>query len=229
MPYTYPDEDFCIFAANYPYDRSISIILLLINDYAYVPNCTCTMIWILKNAALFNFQFDNSMCASEFNSIYDFKTAFDACSFPAKHAKCQMNLTLMNQSFASYSDSYFQFYDAQFILIEIRDALKSYLDYWLLFAGFSTNLVTVIVLVNAFRKAASSVYSNNKDNQLASIKENFFTYMLINSIINCAYCLMMFVNETFPCVPKPGFTYEQTTCLTTETCIATTASVLKLS
>jgi hypothetical protein len=172
-------------------------------------------------------------CSSIINDSVKYKRAFDACGFEEKYQKCQLNMASLNQSFASYKDWYFQFYDAQYILVEITNILNNYFDYWVLVAGFLTNLITVIVIINAYRKA--SVYSTNKNNQLlGSIKEsNFFTYMLINSIINATYCLIMFFNEVFPCVQNPDPADEErymaNNCLITDICIATTASVLKLT
>jgi hypothetical protein len=230
--YNFPDEDFCIFS-NYPHNRSVLIRV----DYI-LYNCTCTMIWIFKNAALLATHYDQSEnydiaplsnpCSSLISDFVQFKHAFNACDFPDKYLKCQLNISIPNQSLSSYTDSYFQFYDTQYFLIKMRDILKSYFDYWILVLGFLTNLITAIVIINAYRKA--SVYSNNKDNQLGSIKENFFTYMLINSIINSIYSLLMFFNETLPCVPNPvGEKYIENNCLITDACIATTASVLKLT
>jgi hypothetical protein len=192
------------------------------------------MIWIYKNVALLQ-TFDHDViddvwapCSSLIFNISKFKRAFNDCGFTDKYQKCQLNMTTLNESLASYTDSYFQFYDAQYILTEIRDILKNYFDYWALVLGFLTNLATVIVIINAYRKA--SLYSNNKDNQLGSIKENFFSYMLINSIINAIYCIIMFFNETLPCVPNPaGERFIDNNCVMTDVCIATTASVLKLT
>jgi hypothetical protein len=225
--YAFPEQDFCIFS-NYPHDRSV---LVGLKDN-YLLNCTCTMIWMSKNAALLTTlntpSSYNPLCLSLISNNVTFKQAFDACGFPDKYEKCQMNMASLNKSLASYTDSYFQFYDAQYVFIEIRDILKNYFDYWVLVVGFLANLITVIVIINAYRKA--SAYSNNKDNQLGSIKENFFTYMLINSVINSIYCLIMFFNEVLPCVPNPvGEKYIENNCLITDVCIATTTSVLKLT
>jgi hypothetical protein len=227
-PYTFPDEDFCIFS-NYPHDRSV-----LIRTSPDLLNCTCLKIWISKNAALLAAHNElgesifGPICPSLVNDSVKFNQFFNACGFPDKYSRCQLNMASLNQSLASYTDSYFQFYDTQYVLIEMRDILKNYFDYWVLVVGFLANLITVVVIINAYRKA--SVYSNNKDNQLGSIKENFFTYMLINSIINSIYCLMMFFNETFPCVANvSGNGNLKSNCLVTDVCIATAASVLKLT
>jgi hypothetical protein len=231
-PYAYPDKDFCIFS-NYPHDRSVLIML----NYV-LHDCTCTLVWIFKNAAIlraFNeldvtYQLEPAQnpCSSLINDFVKFKQVFNACGFPDRYQKCQLNMLSLNQSLASYTDSYFQFYDAQYVFIEIRDILKNYFDYWVLVVGFLANLITVIVIINAYSKAIA--YSNNKDNQLGSIKENFFTYMLINSIINSIYCLIMFFNEVLPCVPNPtGEQFIEHNCVITDICITTTASVLKLT
>jgi hypothetical protein len=224
IPYTFPNEDFCIFA-NYPHNTSVLIVAIENHQ-----DCTCSKLWMSKNAALLasNNQLELSLaytpfCSSLVNDFFQFNQSFNACGFLDKYTKCQLNMVSLNQSLASYTDSYFQFYDAQYVLIEIRNILKNYFDYWVLVVGFLTNIITAIVIINAYAKA--SVYSNNKDNQLGSIKENFFTYMLINSIINSIYCVVMFFNETLPYVPIPN----GEDCYVREVCIATTASVLKLT
>jgi hypothetical protein len=226
IPYAFPDEDFCIFS-NYPFDKPVLLRI-------YAPgslNCPCSMIWMFKNVALL-FTINETIivsdvCKSLITDISNFTLAFNACGFSDKYSKCQMNMTSSNQSYASYTDSFFQFYDTLYILTEIGEILKNYFDYWVLVLGFLANLTLVIVIINAYRKA--NLYSNNKDNQLGSIKENYFTYMLINSIINSIYCLVIFFNETLPCVPNPvGRSYINKNCLITDVCIATTGSVLKL-
>jgi hypothetical protein len=232
IPHAFPDEDFCLFS-NYPHDRSVFIVL------KNGQKCTCTIVWMLKNPAflaaftkqnaLFNtFYLQNHPCTSLIYNFTQFKLAFNACGFPEKYLKCQLNVANLNQSTSSYTDSYFQFYDTQQILIEMRDILENYFDYWVLVLGFLANVITMIVIINAYRKA--SLYSNIKNNQLGSIKENFFTYMLINSLNNSIYCLIMFFNETLPCVAYPaGEMYSENNCHITDACIATTASVLKLT
>jgi hypothetical protein len=227
-PYDFPDKDFCIFS-NYPQDRSM---VLIFNDDLDQIDCTCTIIWITRNAAfLANYSAlygAQPICNSLVTNTSEFEMAFDACGFSEKYQKCQLNMAALNQSLASYTDSYFQFYDTQYVLIEIRNILKNYFDYWLLVLGFLANFITVIVIINAYRKA--SAFSNNKNNQLGSIKENFFRYVLINSSINSIYCLIMFFSETFACVPNlPDERYSKSNCNISDICIAATASVLKLT
>jgi hypothetical protein len=84
-------------------------------------------------------------CFSLVNDFVKFKRAFNACGFSDKYLKCQLNMASLNESPASYKDSYFQFYDAQYVLIEIRIILKNYFDYWVLVLGFLANLATAIV------------------------------------------------------------------------------------
>jgi hypothetical protein len=42
-PYTYPDEDYCLFV-NFPHDRLIYPIL----NMGYSFNCTCSIMWLIQ-------------------------------------------------------------------------------------------------------------------------------------------------------------------------------------
>jgi hypothetical protein len=103
IPYLFPDKDFCIFS-NYPHDKSV-FINTLNNDFlnkTLKNNCTCSMIWMSKNAmflaslatqnALFNVSYIPNPCTPLIYDSVKFKHAFNACNFPDKYKNCQLNM-----------------------------------------------------------------------------------------------------------------------------------------
>jgi hypothetical protein len=231
QPYTFPDEDFCIFA-NYPHEKGILTII----EYD-LPNCTCTITWLYKNPVLLtnyshvnvgypDYIFGNA-CLLLIQNLDQYERAFNECNFPEKIKKCNLNSANLNQSFVDYKDMYFYFYGIQSNLKQTQQILNTYFSKWVLFLGLLANFFTSIVIINSRYKA--NRYKNKKNNPLEGINDLFFTYMLINALINLVYCLMMFFYQIFPCEPTPvGRMSQIDNCLITNICISTTESILKL-
>ncbi len=90
-----------------------------------------------------------------------------------------------------------------------------------------TNILAIVTILNA-RKKNSRVDKDTKK-QLANLKEAFFTYMLINSILNSFYCLMFFFDYSIKCAPiLVDKDSTKDNCLQKDIWIGTVGSVLKL-
>jgi hypothetical protein len=197
-PYAFPDADFCYFA-NYPHNRSI-----LTKIEFDLSNCTCTIAWLYKNLVLLtNYSTIEhelltslgNACMVLINDSVRYKHTFTACDFSNRIYNCSLNSTKLNNSIADYQDKYFYFYGIQSNLKKAQQVLNNYFDTWVLFLGLLANLTTAILIINARSKIDR--YKNKKENQLGGIEELFFTYMLVNALINLIYCLMMFFIKYF--------------------------------
>jgi hypothetical protein len=71
--YTFPDEDFCNFT-NYPQNTALYTEIYTTSDL----NCSCTLVWILKNTAFFSKLFPN----------LNFDNEYEKCNFKQKLRDC---------------------------------------------------------------------------------------------------------------------------------------------
>jgi hypothetical protein len=247
--YAFPDAEFCMFA-NFSFNQLIVAtwnVQLVNNNSLSLLNCSCTLRWLLKNLALvMNFsdnpnvqqalyffrtkksKADPTMC--DLNDSSKYTQAFDACDFPARLQVCAQIQTTLQETETSFTDKYFQLYDIQHFLSQASDFLSGGFNIGVSVFALATNLATLIVIVYArcHKKAKGPVI--RKDDQLNSIDERFFTYMLANAFINCMHSLTFLLSTCIPCVPKPVSEnlVNLTDCVITNMCVAGVMSVMKL-
>jgi hypothetical protein len=225
--YEFPDADFCIFA-DFPHEKLV--IMQLFNP---LSECSCTILWVFKYLSLYVSYNSKGLYRLHSDSIKIcflndtdlFESAYKACKIPDRIQMCK---SLTKNKPDEYHDSFFEFYD-------LHNALKDVKAYYLRYTGaffscfaLSTNLLVVVTLLNA-RKLSKSIIKVSP--QLSQIKEPFFTYMLINSVLNSAYSLIFAYNYIFKCVPQPlemNIKLTRDNCLQRDIWISTFGSVLKL-
>jgi hypothetical protein len=164
------------------------------------------------------------------NDWTKFAHAFNACDFSARLQKCAPAISSLNDTENNYNDSYFQLYDIKSFLIQANSFLSSGFSIGVSVFSLITNLTTVAVIVHARRvhKAKGPVFK--KDDELNSINEAFFTYMLANAVINMIYCLSFLLSTCISCVPKPidEKLVNESPCVITNMCVAGVMSLMKL-
>ena len=184
--YKYPDEDFCLFI---DFENSIYAII----DPGEKINCTCTVIWILKNTKLlfqvtpthdyspyFGSQIPLLYCLYEKN----YNDLFNKCDFDAKIKHCQTSefpkkyksesiFTLNTQLDLIYLLKFFQY------------ILYVYLNQIFSFIGILTNTFVIVVVLNIKN------IKKDKTNEAKKKKEKMFNYILIHSVFNVFYCFLM--------------------------------------
>jgi hypothetical protein len=242
LRYTFPEADFCTFA-NYSFNKLIVVTWSAMfgkNDSSLVSNCSCSMLWLFKNLELvMNFpsytlvQLIMGYEKQKFcnpNDHVSFSMAYDACNFSARLENCLLKVTGQNKAENNYDDPYFQLYDIQSFLSQASNFLSGGINIGVSIFSLVTNLATAVVILNARRhhKAQGPVFK--KDDELNSIGEVFFTYMLLNAVINVAFSLFFLLTTCITCIPTP--VNEQlvhvTGCLITNMCVAGVVSLMKL-
>jgi hypothetical protein len=241
--YNFPDADFCTFA-NFSFNKLIVFTwnqVLTENNTLLLSNCSCTMLWLFKNLALvwnisesYNAQIimtnaDGRICRT--NNATLFVQAYNACNFPSRLQNCASIQTSLNEAAENnYNDQYFQLYDIQAFLNHANNFLSSGFNIGIAVFALVTNLATVAVIVNArrFQKAKGPVLK--KDNELNSIDEQFFTYMLFNALINSLFSLSFLLSACISCAPKPiNERYVNVTaCVVANMSVAGVISLMKL-
>jgi hypothetical protein len=225
--YEFPDEDFCLFA-DYPHKK---LIFTSISSSSY----SCTLLWIYKYAAFYaQHGFNSSDFLHTFPKyifhIYDrseFESAYNACHIPQRIAKCQLQSIHTAESMASYEDSYFNLYDIANGIQLARVYLIGYAGPGVCFVAFVTNILVIVTILNARRKRRHIDETCKK--LLTNLNEAFFTYMLINSILNSIYCAIYFFDYSIGC--KPILVDSDSTkdnCLQKDIWIGTFGNILKL-
>jgi hypothetical protein len=240
--YTFPDADFCTFA-NFSFNKLLVVTWTVItqkHDPLLNSNCSCTMLWLLKNLALvLNFPDDhNVMTVLDFtldticniNDLTTFSETFTACNFSNRLQNCAPIIGNLNETETNYSDQYFLFYNIQYFLKQANNFLSNGFSIGVSVFALVTNLTTLIVILNARRHHTAQGPVFKKDDELNSIGEAFFSYMVANAVINSIFSLTILLNTCINCVPKP--VDEQfvnvTGCVIRNMCVAGVLSLMKL-
>ena len=192
--YVYPEEDFCLFV-----EFQHKSLLYTIVDPGHKINCSCTVVWILKytekyfdvNLTHIYYPYRNYFaeyaitiplryCLFEPN----YNDLLKQCDFETKQKRCnQSEFTKMNQneSFLAFNSNYDLINFLQFI----QYILIVYLNQIFAFIGILTNILVVVVVANIknLKKGKPKEANNEKD--------NMFKYILVHSVFNVIYCLIL--------------------------------------
>lgn len=213
LSYTFPNEDFCLFA-NWPHEKLV--IMFIVGDID--GNCSnmCTLLWLNKYIVplmhklsqitpdLPDWVFHNPVFQDLiFNSCLrkwigpesgNFDNAFEACDFDQKIALC--NITPV----AVYHDSYFDLYDFKSFFDQIKSVSLTYFLPSVSLFGIITNFLIVFVIMRN-KPIVKALKKQNQTKQIILIKEPLYQYMVINACFNLALCLVRLVNNLIPCIP----------------------------
>jgi hypothetical protein len=173
--FTYPDTDFCLFA-QYSNQDNLTYVL---NSQNYTE-CTSTIRWLLSNY----FSHDKS---SVLNAYPTTKLIFSICANSSKRtfdfdtllARC--NLTRNADETAIYPE-YFQI---QFFFEFIEDLVI----FVAIPCACLLGLVLNILIIRAVHK--------NKEKEL---KDDFYSYMSLNAVFNCFYCVIFIFYPINACI-----------------------------
>ncbi len=225
--YQFPDEYFCLFA-RYPHQK-----MIFTNVIGPISQCSCTCLWIYKYVALYAHHrldafagFRTEMVrACNVNNYSRFEAAYNACNVSSRIEACGTALALgeLKQSIGNYQHGYFLLYDIQNGIGIAGEYLIKKLGPWISLFSFLTNLIVVITVFYAQKKKAESAFI------LSKMKQPFFSYTMVNSILNVVYSFVYFLDWTFPCVSTPvDERYSRDNCLQKEVWLSTLTSTLKL-
>jgi hypothetical protein len=164
--YVYPNKDLCLFAA-FPFNTVMAIL------DSNLSTCTDSMAWLTQNYHLFDLTSNQgftdfsaqvfSICWNTTNNIPNktaIKTQIEQCSSVATE---KINETQM------------EYYGIKLIFQFAFDLLAFVLIPFASIFGLLINLRVI--------------YTINKNSKV-EFKEDFYSYMMINSIFNCLYCLV---------------------------------------
>jgi hypothetical protein len=163
--YTYPDSDFCLFAQ---YNQQKNLIYVL--GSPGLSKCTSTIRWLLWNyvrmnmSSTYNAYPDSkqiySICANSSNGPFDFEPFLAKCNLTHGTREAILN--------AEYYQDRFIIEFVQNLVIFIAIPLACLL-------GLFLN----ILIIRAVHK--------NKEKEL---KDEFYSYMSLNAVFNCFYCVI---------------------------------------
>jgi hypothetical protein len=236
LRYTFPDADFCTFA-NFSFNK---LIVAAVNSQSITVNCSCSMLWLLKNLARV-LKFSNN---SRVQNVTDYANtricnardsnkffhAYNACDFTSRLQNCALLTEDLVKTKIEFNDQYFQLYAIQSYLSQANNFLSSGFNIGVSVFALVTNLANAAVIVNARRHHKAQGPVIKRDNELNSINEAFFTYMLVNAFINFIFSLAFLLRTCISCVPTPvnEMYVNVNACVIADMCVTGLMSVMKL-
>ena len=197
--YTYPDEDFCLFA-EYPNDRLV-FYHIVSNE---ILECSCTQRFLMRKNEMIKDQlwsnklierneysfYYNYVFISNFNSTYEYcrsdfynTTPSFKCDFTKMASLCNQINFLAESPTKSFlnndTDVYFLILWLQFILLVIANPILCCLS-------VITNSLTIIVICNKSKK---------KD-----FKDQMYKLMILNAMFNIFFCLISITKLGNECI-----------------------------
>jgi hypothetical protein len=191
--YEYPEEDICLFK-DFPHDHLVYPMI--------VPgkkiNCSCTIIWLLKNYYLYvgvhvnqpdyeeNYSINELRDGSFFENIlycvaFDFLENYKKCNFDDLQTKCNKSNYQTNTAFSLDNDMdlFYLIKSLQFILLIVLNPIFC-------FFGIINNLLAIVVISNKKKK---------KD-----FKDPMYKHIRINAFFNIIYCIIMLLKLINQCL-----------------------------
>jgi hypothetical protein len=155
--------------------------------------------------------------------------SYNACDFQARLEKCNQIIDHLNETTKDYNDQYFQLFDIQKFLSQANNFLSSGFNIGVAVFALITNSATVIVIVKARRYHTAQGPVIKKNDELNSIDQTFFTYMLANAIFNLFCSLVFLLNTCVQCVPTPvsEIYMNMTGCVISDMWVAGVMSLMK--
>jgi hypothetical protein len=174
--YTYPDRDLCIFSPIPLINNSVVPILI-----SELTVCTETISWLTQNYRKINQSYlpDSSLRILKVCENNNQTNAMNMPTIETKIKQCLIfqdfkNVVLTN--FKEGSDKiYIDFYDVTLVLQFVNDLLEFIIIPFACILGLLLNLRVVY-----------TVHKNSK----VELKEDFYKFMMINSVFNCIFCII---------------------------------------
>jgi hypothetical protein len=169
--YPYPNSDLCIFATN---TTSLVSFIPILDSYP-VTECTDTLTWLTKDYHLYNPWKNGNFCPNSLN-IYSLcwkqvKQALpNMTRIKEKISKCELD-----QLNESKNQVYIEYYEIVFIFKYAVDLLAFIFIPFACIFGILVNLR----IINIIHK-----------NNVHELKEDFYQYMMLNSVFNCLFCFI---------------------------------------
>ena len=192
--YDYPDEDICLFV-NFPHEKLVYPII----DPGSEIKCSCTILWLIqysfkyvyeltdRNYSIFDYHLYNvplSYCLLR----HDYAILVRTCEFEKKIQKC--NKTTMSFDINAHGYSWLDlinfFKMCEFILIIVLNPIFAGL-------GLVSNLIIIIVVYKL--KPAKT-----KAGDMKKKKDNMYKHMVIHSVFNVVFCLIMSLKPINECL-----------------------------
>ena len=189
--YDYPEEDFCLFIGLQNKDSIYSVI-----DPGKKINCSCTIIWTLKDTELYYEKTETNDYVPlffsklhEFPLIYcynepNFNDLIKHCDFKTKLKLCKTSefskANISENFLALNTDS-----DLANLIKFIQYILFVYFNQIFALIGILTNIIVVVVVANIKN------LNKGKQNVANKKKDNMFKHILIHSAFNVFYCFIM--------------------------------------
>lgn len=197
LDYNFPDEDLCLFK-QFPYEKMMAA------DVRISANCTCTLLWLFDQARYLKYMNISEISSRDFFSLVSCPESGD--KYSKFYSSCQFDNLLTKCDFIGArgeSDPYFTIYDVSHSLTEAKLVLIDYLGPVISVFGFVTNLLTILTLVDNYRRREKILNKQlNKEKEMVFLKQPLYQYMLFTSVINSASCLMYLLDYSVPCLPE---------------------------
>jgi hypothetical protein len=202
LAYAFPDEDLCLFR-SFSHEKLVLIVLaytltvyngMTERNLPSLPKCSCTVIFLGKHMDFFiqskafeeNLKTMLDACEREWSST-SFKRIYDLCNLTQKLASCDYLLeTSINTQ--AYADHYFDLYDIQSVLKSIKSIQVDNIGPAVSASSAIANLLVILTVSNANKKNTKLTTK-----EVEQLKQPFFTYMLINAVVNVLYCCTYFI------------------------------------
>jgi hypothetical protein len=169
--YSYPNEDFCIFA-GFPHENNV----FLLPDLCYN---TCTFYWLTQYSKLFNLSF-YFLCERPSENV------INECNFSQRLSRCKI---LSSNKISSQDNLDYDFY----YLFDENYQLK-YFDYL-----FSVVLFPVVCLFGVFLNLLNILTIRNR-HMKNELKDRMYKQMHINSVIGLITCAINLSSLTIKCI-----------------------------
>jgi hypothetical protein len=173
--YSYPDEDFCLFA-QYPQRNSLIYIL---DNLANLTECTSTIRFILSNYFTQNI----SQVLHSFPATH---VIFSICKNSNGTVDFEPMISNCNMSHLTGSDTInAEFYQVEYIFEFVQDIFI----FIAIPCACALGLFLNILIIRAVHQ-----------NQQKDLKDNFYQYMSLNSKFNCLNCIVFLFYPVNSCV-----------------------------
>ena len=205
--YDYPEQDFCLFQ-HFPHKKLVYPLV----DPGLKINCSCTILWLVKYTSLY-FPYINS--TNEYQSYigpaddsYDYvyvslayclfmpniEQMYQKCEFDKLKMKCNKSEFNSNETNIGKKFQFNNDYDLVYLIKFFEYVLLVILNPIFAFLGIITNLMVVYVIY--MMKYSKNSLKNNKNRP----KESMFDHIMIHSVFNAVYCIIMMLKLVNECL-----------------------------
>jgi hypothetical protein len=190
LNYSYPDEDACVFH-NFPHLR---LIFPILNPINYTSECSCTLLMLVRYIP----QYKESLVAVEMQQSYEIMSSiYESCiriissSNSSKDCLDLSNISSNNIMCKNFSNK--TKFKEDFTPLDLILDLRTVHFFVSIILTPLACVVGFLLNIFVFR----NINSRKKD-----LKEKFYQYTKVNSIINSMYCLIYMTNLMSECIMR---------------------------